>query len=368
MSILQEYEQIRKQIGYEKYDMIEQYLNEVSPQENQNKYDEELKLLKDLPFEEWLVQENKLKDKYNILLLSDILYKKSEWVKFETWYYENCKKEKVEVLSTWATDYDDIRCNAILYKDGLAVADVVGSYDETDVRYSIGEMDSLLDDEFVKEACQTLIYDDFDEFLKLPSLAKCSKLLQEIYDSVRESDSAMCHIFDDEWEKYYSDRFSDKDIKKLEEEIKKYNLENIIEIYDKGCQFRIIGYGDLETLFNDDRKIYNIKSMDTFTSGRYSGYNMIFTGRLSNGYYYSHSDLTDSVKIYDKKPYSNDYYKNRYKWEQTHLLEELNCIEAKDLFKIMDNLVDKVITNLDDREIAHNHLKGIIESKEKELM
>jgi hypothetical protein len=51
MSILQEYEQIRKEIGEEKYKAIEEYLTE-----------------------------------HEELYLSDLYYKESEWVKFEEWY------------------------------------------------------------------------------------------------------------------------------------------------------------------------------------------------------------------------------------------------------------------------------------------
>ncbi|HEY8891042.1 MAG TPA: hypothetical protein VIM70_12385 [Clostridium sp.] len=51
MSIMQEYEQIKKEIGEEKYNSIEKYL-EVNPD----------------------------------LFLSDLYYKESEWNKFEEWY------------------------------------------------------------------------------------------------------------------------------------------------------------------------------------------------------------------------------------------------------------------------------------------
>lgn len=51
MSILQGYEKIRKQIGEEKYQAIQEYLKENSE-----------------------------------ILLSDVYYKKSEWDKFEIWF------------------------------------------------------------------------------------------------------------------------------------------------------------------------------------------------------------------------------------------------------------------------------------------
>ena len=39
----------------------------------------------------------------------------------------------------------------------------------------------------------------------------------------------------------------------LQDEVKKYGLEEIVEI-DTG-EYKIVGYGDLETRFNDDRNI-----------------------------------------------------------------------------------------------------------------
>lgn len=69
MSILQEYESIRKDIGEETYNAIERYL-ELHPE----------------------------------LLLSDIYYKRTEWEKFEEWHkievfnnmYKICHPEEVE--------------------------------------------------------------------------------------------------------------------------------------------------------------------------------------------------------------------------------------------------------------------------------
>ena len=87
----------------------------------------------------------------------------------------------------------------------------------------------------------------------MPKISDCSKLLQEIYDNVCESDATMCHISDEDWNDYYSDNYSDNDIEVLKEEIKKYGLSEVIGIGDD--DYKIVGYGDLETRFNDDRKL-----------------------------------------------------------------------------------------------------------------
>ncbi len=87
----------------------------------------------------------------------------------------------------------------------------------------------------------------------MPKISSCSKLLQEIYDTVCESDATMCHISDEDWNDFFVDKYSDDDIEILKEEIKKYKLEEVIGINDGG--YKIVGYGDLETRFNDDRNL-----------------------------------------------------------------------------------------------------------------
>lgn len=159
----------------------------------------------------------------------------------------------IKILGTWLTDYDDMRCNAIIIQDNKEVANIIASYDECDLRHSIGNKDSEMNEEFIKRAFQTLIYDEIKDYLKLPKISNCSKLLQDIYDTVCESDATMCHISDEEWNDYYIDNYSEDDIEVLKEEIKKYGLDEIIGINDG--EYKIVGYGDLETRFNDDRRL-----------------------------------------------------------------------------------------------------------------
>ena len=47
---------------------------------------------------------------------------------------------------------------------------------------------------------------------------------------------------------------------KLKEEIKKYNLEDVITL--NNYEYKVIGWGDLETRFNDDRNIERNKNKD----------------------------------------------------------------------------------------------------------
>lgn len=253
MSIFQEFEKIRDRIGHEKYDAIENYLSSICDQNNIDIYFKEMNNIWSLPSDKWNSEVNKLKKKYNVILLDDVLYNEEEWVKYETWYNENYLHRNIEILGTWVSDYDDICCNAILKQDEIELANIIASYDETDIRYSIGNKDSELTDEFVKKSLKNLIYNSFNSYLELPKISECSKLLQSIYDDVCASDASMCHISNEDWENYYSDEYSKKDVEFLKEEVKKYNLDDVISFDD--CGYMIVGYGNLEMSFNDDRNL-----------------------------------------------------------------------------------------------------------------
>lgn len=256
MSILTEYDDIRKAIGDKKFDAIDIYLKTLYSKEDMDNYVKELKNIRKLPIEKMIEEKKKLENKYNIIFLSDVLFNHDCWKKFDKWYNEQYLKRKVDIIDTWTSDYDDIRCNAKLYENSKEVANIIASYDETDLRYSIGNKDSEMNDKFVTRAFKCLINYDFDNFLKLPKVSKCSRLLQEIYDNVCESDATMCHISYEDWDNYYADNYFNSDLEVLKKEIKKYGLEDVIEI-DTG-EYKIIGYGDLETRFNDDRNINKI--------------------------------------------------------------------------------------------------------------
>ena len=65
----------------------------------------------------------------------------------------------------------------------------------------------------------------------------------------------MCYITEEEWKTDYSDNYTEKDISKLKEEVKKYNLQDVITFNDNG--YKILGYKDLQTRFYDDRYLKN---------------------------------------------------------------------------------------------------------------
>lgn len=80
MSILQEYEEIKKYIGEEKWDHIDNYINDIHPE----------------------------------LRLDQIIYSSENWLDYEKWFYKKVKEYSVDVQSVWKTDYDDYKCFAVI--------------------------------------------------------------------------------------------------------------------------------------------------------------------------------------------------------------------------------------------------------------
>ena len=211
MSIMQEYEQIRREMGEKKYDSIEKYI-----------------------------------DTHPDVLLSDILYKPEHYINFDKWYNWKILNRKVRVDGIYQTDFDDVRCDAVLYQNDKAVASIIASYDANEMNFRCDNKPEL-----AKEVLRTSILDDFDSYLNLPKLSKCSKLLQDIYDDVRESDSSMCHITEEDWNEFFSYDYTGKDVDNLKKEVKELGLDEVITFND--MEYKILGWGDLETRFNDDR-------------------------------------------------------------------------------------------------------------------
>ena len=87
-----------------------------------------------------------------------------------------------------------------------------------------------LEEKELKNAMAVLVASDFDKYSNLPKISNCSKLLIDIYDNVVSSDASMCHIDNEDWKYYLEEGYTEKDILDLAKEIKKNNLEDVIEI------------------------------------------------------------------------------------------------------------------------------------------
>lgn len=294
MSIFQEYEEIKKIVGKEKWESIDEYINKVHPE----------------------------------LRLDQIIYNSNNWIEFEKWFYKNLKGSTVNVCDVWETDYGDYKALAEIGKNKELKGTIITSYDEQVIRNITDKEKGSLTVNELKNAFAVLICSDIEKYLKLPTISNVSKLLKEIYDCVVTSECSMCHIDYNEWEDFYDD-YNERDIEQLKKEIEKYNLKEVIEI-DNG-EYKIVGYGDLETRFLDDRNY--CKELD--------------------------SNITDKIMTYIKDTfnfeYSNSFVRNTF----------LNIIEyglkkhgnsKHDFIKYLSETFD---------ELEYEEIEKIIDNKEK---
>ena len=165
MSILQEYEKIRKDIGEEKWRGIDTYINAHHPE----------------------------------LRLDQIIYNSNNWIDFEKWFNKEIKVVNVNVLDVWETDYDDYRADVEIGKGEIKQGNVIASYDEDTIRNLTGNLNNPLSENELKNAIAVLVASAFEEYISLPKISEVSPLLKEVYDYVRESDATMCHITSEDW-------------------------------------------------------------------------------------------------------------------------------------------------------------------------
>lgn len=163
----------------------------------------------------------------------------------------NGNKRGFEVFSSWKSDYGDVRYNCVLYEDKKPIANVIASLEINEGLDALKQVDEL----------KKHFNDRFGVYKGLPTLDRCSQLLQEIYDSVASSDSEMCHIDKDDWKQLCEDyNYTNDDLIDLEEEIGKLALKDVVTVNDG--EYVIVGYGDLPTRFNDNRRLYELKEED----------------------------------------------------------------------------------------------------------
>jgi len=269
--------------------------------------------------------------------------------------------KEVRILSIYDTDYDDIRCIAVLMEKGREMANVRASYESTEFEFLLNNKFDY-ESEIVKNHFKVLVLDEFSLYNSLPKISKCSKLLQDIYDNVCCSESCMYHVAKEDWENMYADDYNDKDIEILKQEIKDLGLDEVIGIND--CGYVIVGYGDLETRFNDDRNLerYVIKNMEIENSG---GYVMVYYGELESGEWYLHSDLNDNINIYNAKPFEDDYYLDEDKWHNNHLVSVVRNEDAKEMFRKMNSFIDEIAIEPNWNKTFHQHFQNMI-SKENQ--
>lgn len=156
----------------------------------------------------------------------------------------------VNVKGIWETGFKDIQAyietekgNFVASYEDSMLSNILG-IDTDDLYDLIGKTDfNSLENVFA-----TLVFKDKESYFKLPKLSKCSNLLQKLFETVLESDNGMFFYEYEDWE---NDGHTEEDLNILEKEIKKYGLQEVIEIKENNCI--ITCYSDLITRFIDDR-------------------------------------------------------------------------------------------------------------------
>ena len=137
-------------------------------------------------------------------------------------------------------DFDDIEDFAVIFESGMPIKAF-----EVSVENPAKEGP----DPSPKKCLEILynhIKDNLVKYITLPDISSASKTLQQAYRGALESESGMYLIYEP----------TNKETKEIEEDTKKFNLQDVIELNsDEGG---IMTYADLMYSFNDDKEVKNI--------------------------------------------------------------------------------------------------------------
>ena len=92
MSMMQDYEILRRQIGTKKYKALEQYINNFGKIKEWEKGIKEIRSIEDV--NEWEKANTELHQKCKPIFIEDVAMNEEEWNKFEKWYKDKIKKCK----------------------------------------------------------------------------------------------------------------------------------------------------------------------------------------------------------------------------------------------------------------------------------
>ena len=94
MSIMKDYEKLKKEIGIEKYRAIDKYIQKFGKVEIWKKKSREIRNIENV--NEWEKQYSLLHQKCKPIFVEDVVMDKDEWSKFERWYEQYRQKVKKE--------------------------------------------------------------------------------------------------------------------------------------------------------------------------------------------------------------------------------------------------------------------------------
>lgn len=167
----------------------------------------------------------------------------------------------INVVDNWYSSFDDYRGKAEISKNGKKLGTIIANFTGDEIRKIIEKDGSDFSREEIRNAIAVLIATDAEKYCSLPKISEVSPLLRTIYDDLLDSENSISYISSEDWKLDYSDDFSDDDLENLKKEIKNLNLESIVEFDSVG--YLIIGYGNLETAFIDDRGVVQEKEITT---------------------------------------------------------------------------------------------------------
>lgn len=137
-------------------------------------------------------------------------------------------------------DFDDIEDFAVIFESGMPIKAF-----EVSVENPAKEGP----DPSPKKCLEILynhIKDNLVKYVTLPDISSASETLQQAYRGALESESGMYLIYEP----------TDKETKEIEEDSKKFNLQDVIELNAE--EGGIMTYADLMYSFNDDKEVKNI--------------------------------------------------------------------------------------------------------------
>lgn len=167
----------------------------------------------------------------------------------------------INVVDNWYSSFDDYRGKAEISKNGNKLGTIIVNFSGDEIIKTIGKDGSDFSRTEIQSAIASLIATNAEKYCSLPRISEVSPLLRTIYDDLLNSENSMSYISNEDWEIDYSDNFTNEDWENLKKEIKELHLESIVE-FDYG-NYLIIGYGNLETAFIDDRGVVPEKQITT---------------------------------------------------------------------------------------------------------
>ena len=167
----------------------------------------------------------------------------------------------INVIDNWYSSFDDYRGKAEISKNGEKLGTVIVNFSEDEIRKTIGKVEDDFSKAEIQSAIASLIATNVEKYCSLPKISEVSPLLRTIYDDLLNSENSMIYISNDDWRIDYSDDFSKDDLRNLKKEIQILHLESIVEFNYE--DYLIIGYGNLETSFIDDRGVVPEKQITT---------------------------------------------------------------------------------------------------------